>query len=262
LEFCAPRNPKEELLADRLRFTPEIRLACQTTSNGPVSLRRLVLDDEDIQLVGIDSSSTLPTSVGEEKELAVLFADIRGFTPFAEALPPYDVVHVLNRYFTQMGAVIDKHGGAIDNYMGDGFMALFGMKNDPHPALSAVSAALDMLEAMNRLTPYLEATYSRSFRIGIGIHFGDVVVGAIGGRSLKRVTAIGDAVNFASRIEAANKEAETQLLISSDTYDQVSDEVRIGKAVCVSIPGKSGDFLLYEVVGLGSLDLPTPYDKP
>ena len=106
LEYCEPRNPNEQLLADRLNFTPEIRLACQTTFTGDLTLRRLVLDDEDLQLAGQQTSTSGPCSVGEEKQLAVLFADIRGFTPFAEALPPYDVVHVLNRYFHRMGVVI------------------------------------------------------------------------------------------------------------------------------------------------------------
>jgi adenylate cyclase len=250
LDYCEPRNPKETLLADRLKFTPEIRLACQTTFNGDLTLRRLVLDDEDIQLAGQQTAAGAACSVGEEKQLAVLFADIRGFTPFAEALPPYDVVHVLNRYFHRMGAVISRNGGSIDNYMGDGLMALFGMKDQTSAALNAVRAGLEMIDAMELLKPYLEMTYSRTFEIGIGIHFGEVVVGAIGGQSLRRVTAIGDAVNLASRIEAANKKAGTRLLVSAETYEEVKDHVRVGNTVCVSLPGKTGEYSLREIVGL------------
>jgi len=250
LEHCVAPNEKEQRLADRLHFTPDIRLACQTTINDHVKLRRLVLDEEDLQLTDQRSVGPTPTSVGEEKQLAVLFCDIRGFTPFAEALPPYDVVHVLNRYFHEMGMVISRNGGKIDNYMGDGFMALFGMEDQTDPALQAVAAGLEMLEAMGKLRPYLETIYARSFQIGIGIHYGDVVVGAIGAQSLKRVTAIGDAVNLASRIEAANKQAGTKLLISEQTYDVVKDRVQLGTTIRVTLPGKSGEYALYEVAGL------------
>jgi len=92
LEYCVARNDLEQKLADRLHFTPDIRLACQTTIGDDVKLRRLVLDDKDLQLTDQRSVGAAPTSAGEEKRLAVLFSDIRGFTPFAEALPPFDVV--------------------------------------------------------------------------------------------------------------------------------------------------------------------------
>src|SRR6185295_11780363 len=190
------------------------------------------------------------SSIGEEKQLAVLFADIRGFTPFAEALPPYDVVYALNRYFHEMGQVINRNGGHIDNYMGDGLMALFGMEDSTAAALQAVKAGLEMHAAMESLRPYLQTIYSNSFQIGVGIHYGDVVVGAIGAQSLKRVTAIGDAVNLASRIEAANKKAGTRLLVSNETYEEVKDHVRVGNTVCVSLPGKTGEYSLREIVGL------------
>jgi adenylate cyclase len=250
LEHCAARNDKEQSLAERLSFTPDIRLACQTTFRGNLKLRRLVLDDKDLQLAGQQSAGSGPAAVGEEKQLAVLFADIRGFTPFAEALPPYDVVHVLNRYFNLMGSVIDRNGGSIDNYMGDGLMALFGLGDGATAAIRAVRAGVQMLDAMEHLKPYLRMAYSRSFEIGVGIHYGDVVVGAIGAQSLKRVTAIGDAVNLASRIEAANKQAGTRILISNETYSHVRDQVRVGKTVCVPLPGKSGDYFLREILAV------------
>jgi adenylate cyclase len=245
LEHCAPPNDKESRLAERLHFGPEIRLACQTTVSGDVELRRLVLDAEDLKIVG-----SSPTSVGEEKEVAILFADIRGFTTFAERLPAYDVVHVLNRYFHQVGQAITRNGGSIDNYMGDGLMALFGVEDARDAALNAVRAGLDMLDAVERLRPYLENIYTRSFQIGIGVHYGEVVVGAIGHDESKRVTAIGDSVNLASRIESVNKNAGTEFLISEATYAEVKEHIRVGKSVSVALPGKSGEYRLYEVAGI------------
>jgi adenylate cyclase len=250
LDHCAPRNKGERALAERLHFTPEIRLACQTLISGDVEIRRLVLDNEDLDLTDQSRSGAMAAPVGEEMHAAVLFADIRGFTTFSESLPPYDVVHILNRYFHQVGQAITRNGGHIDNYMGDGLMALFGVEDPKDAALRAVRAGLDMLKAVERLRPYLENIYTRSFRVGVGVHFGEVVVGAIGHDESRRVTAIGDTVNFASRIESANKSAATELLISEATYDEVKDKVRVGKTVRVTISGKSGEYTLYEIVGL------------
>lgn len=254
LERCAPRNEKEGALAGRLRFTPDIRLACQTTVSGDVTLRRLVLDAEDVELTSQIRPGATPVSVGEEKQVAVLFADIRGFTSFAERLPPYDVIHVLNRYFHQMGLVIGRNGGYIDNYMGDGLMALFGVEDPTGAALQAVRAGLDMLEAVERLKPYFQVIYTKCFQIGVGVHCGEVVVGTIGAADRKRETAIGDAVNLASRIETANKEAGTHLLISEDVYAQVKGRVRVGRQVRVTLPGKTGEYTLYEVVGMNETE--------
>src|SRR4029077_10310577 len=115
----SPRNDKETALAEKLGFSAEIRLACQTTVNGDVKLRRLILDSEDASLASNLAAERSPCSVGEEKRLAILFADIRGFTSFAEKMLPYDVIHILNRYFNKMGMIISSHSGRIDNYMGD-----------------------------------------------------------------------------------------------------------------------------------------------
>src|SRR5436305_8583209 len=141
LDRCAPRNEKENELAARLHFSPEIRLACQTTVNGDVKLRRLVLDAEDIKLTAQPSRADATAPIGEEKKLAILFADIRGFTPFAERLLPYDVVHVLNRYYYEVGRAISEHGGRIDNYMGDGLLALFGIDDTKEGGRQALGSA-------------------------------------------------------------------------------------------------------------------------
>ncbi|MFA6231533.1 MAG: adenylate/guanylate cyclase domain-containing protein [Rhodanobacter sp.] len=101
--------------------------------------------------------------------MTVLFTDIRGFTAYSEVLPPHGVVHVLSRHFRDMGPPVTRFGGRIDNYMGDGLMALFGLDDDGQDVpLRAVQAALAMLEAMDGLKPYLETAYGRSFDMGIG----------------------------------------------------------------------------------------------
>jgi len=249
LEYCTPRTEKELALAERLNFCPSIRLACQTKISGDVNLRRLVLDDADVELTSQLNRGLHTTSVGEEKEVAILFADIRGFTNFAEALVPYDVVHVLNRYFLRMDQAIKRNGGYIDNYMGDGLLALFGVENNDNASLNAVKAGLEMLEEMERLRPYLQIIYDRCWEIGIGIHYGEAVIGTIGG-SVRRTTIIGDSVNFASRIESANKELGTNLLVSERVYETVKDKVLVNERVKLKIKGKTGEYALYKIIGL------------
>lgn len=249
IEACAPRNEKEQAMAGRLHFTPEIRLACQTTLNGAVRIRRLALDAEDVELIKHEADAPR-MAIGVEKRIAILFSDIRGFTPFSEALPPYDVVHVLNRYFDVMGKVVHRNGGCIDNYMGDGLMALFGVENPADAPLRAVTAGVEMLKAMDEFKPYLQTLYGSAFDIGVGIHVGDAVVGDIGAAGKKRTTAIGDAVNFASRIESANKKAQTRLLVSAEVFAEVKDCVESRAPIPLAIPGKQGLYNLYEVLSL------------
>ncbi|HTD28404.1 MAG TPA: adenylate/guanylate cyclase domain-containing protein, partial [Xanthomonadaceae bacterium] len=193
IDDCAPRTVAEQTLADRLGFDRTLRLACQTVPHADLTIRRLVLDDDDVELVDQRRKSGAGTAVGEERELAILFSDIRGFTSFSEALPPHDVVHVLNRYFHVMVPPIARFGGQIDNYMGDGLMALFGLQDgEENVALRAVQAGLAMLDALDALKPYLVTAYGRSFEMGVGIHYGEVVVGSVGAIGRERVTAIGD----------------------------------------------------------------------
>ena len=250
LEHCAPRNAEEQSIAETLRLEPKVRLACQTVVTGKVKVRRLVTDIlEDVDLTSLYVKGVEPCSIGVEKYILILFSDIRGFTPFAESLLSYDVIHVLNLYFQKVGEVIGRHGGIINNYMGDGFMALFEADDPAEGALRAVRAGLDLLDAVQKLEPYLEELYQKSFQIRIGLHFGQVVAGKLGSPGNKKMTVIGDTVNFASRIEAANKQAGTQFLISEDTYGLVKTQVRVGRCVRLALPGKSGKYNLYEVAG-------------
>lgn len=252
LENVDPPNAEERMLAERLGLPREVRIACQATVRGPTRVRRLVLDEDDVALViRLRKAKVELTPIGEELRVAILFSDIRGFTPFSESLLPYDVIHVLNRYFEAVGATIVSQGGFINNYMGDGFMALFGVDGQPEAALRAVRSAIAMLDLMqSKISPYLVRTYGRTFDVGIGIHYGEAVVGPIGSADRKTVTAIGDAVNFASRIESANKEVGTRLLISDATYREIADRVVVGKTASVQVKGKTGDYLLHEITGL------------
>jgi adenylate cyclase len=250
LENVCPRNEKEEKMAERRNFSANVRLACQTTLRGDVALRRLVLDDEDRRLVDQEVAYAAPRSVGEERLLAILFSDIRDFTAFSEAHLPYDVIHAHNRYFSRVGAIIEQFHGQIDNFMGDGIMALFGVDDPANPTLNAVRAGLEMLRAVEEMQPYFETQFRTRLRIGVGVHYGEAVLGAIGAGNRRRLTAIGDAVNVASRVESANKDAGTSFLISQRAYQQVGQQVKTGRLVQLPLKGKTGVFQLHEVTGL------------
>lgn len=237
-------------MAERLHFAPEIRLACQTRIDGDVSLRRMVLDSDDVLITDQRIAGLTPGIVGEERAVTVMFADVRGFTGFAETLPAYDVVHSLNRIFCSVGSAIARHGGRIDNYMGDGLMALFDGEDAGIAASQAVRAGLEMLDAMEKLQPYFRDNYGKALRIGIGAHFGEVVIGSIGAAAMKRTTAIGDVVNLASRIESANKSLGTSFLVSQAVHDLVGNLVVSRRHEGVCLPGKTGVQTLHEITCL------------
>lgn len=251
LEFCSPRSKGERIVAERLNFSPETRLACQTKITGDVHVRRLVVDHDDIEFTRGIAEGPRPSSIGEEKKLAILFADVRGFTSLTEPMSPYDVIYFLNRYFHLTNKVIESYGGYVDNYMGDGLMALFGHDDAPDAAFRAVCAALTMLEEVEKRSRHFEELYGVKVHIGIGIHHGNVVVGMIGAGDRQRTTAIGDAVNFASRIEAANKKYGTELLISNEVYRRIAARITVGRQIeDAVIEGKTGQHALREVKGL------------
>lgn len=223
-----------------------IRLACQARPLGDAAIRRLVADEEDVRLVGAEKSSC---ALGRELELAVLFSDLEDFTSFAESALPYDVIHVLDRYFNRMGEVVLRNGGLIDKYVGDGLMAIFGFEeSDPKKKCeSAVRAALEMLAELDRLNPYFERQFGRPFRSRIGVHFGRMIGGEFGHPSERRFTVLGDAVNVASRIEAFNKRTKTSLLVSADVYEQVKGSATVGARCVGELKGKTGNFELFEI---------------
>jgi adenylate cyclase len=164
------------------------------------------------------------------RRVAVMFVDFRSFTAGARSRSPQDVVDRLDGAFAVLVEILDRHGGIVNKFLGDGFLALFGAPFEateaPH---RAVAAAREMLLAMNAINDGA----SWPLRIGIGIHFGEVVAGNIGSPRRKEYTVIGDTVNFASRLEALNKEFGSQLLISAAVRDALgeacSDAVSLGE---------------------------------
>ncbi|MCP9625897.1 adenylate/guanylate cyclase domain-containing protein [Rhodopseudomonas palustris] len=155
---------------------------------------------------------------GETRRVVVMFVDFRNFTGAARARTPSEVVARLDEAFEVLVEVLEQHGGIVNKFLGDGFLALFGAPiEDPDAAAGAVAAGREMLSAMEENN----AGHPWPLRIGISIHIGDAVVGTVGSPRRKEYTVIGDTVNFAARLESLNKEFGTQLLISSAIRDEV-----------------------------------------
>jgi adenylate cyclase len=170
------------------------------------------------------------SAAGDVRRVAVMFVDFRGFTAGARSRSPQDVVDRLDGAFAVLVEILDHHGGIVNKFLGDGFLALFGAPLAASDAAHrAVAAGREMLRAMDRIN----AGSSWPLRIGIGIHFGEVVAGSIGSPRRKEYTVIGDTVNFASRLEALNKDFGSQLLISSAVRDALGadggDAVALGE---------------------------------
>ena len=246
LEKCPLRTEAEQALAKRLGLGDEVRLACQLRPCGDLRVRRLVLDETDLMMSSqLDRSAA--TRVGEVREVTVFFSDIVGFTTIAETLPPYDVMYLLNRYFVQAGEIIERNGGYIDKFVGDGMMALFGVDGQEDAPIRAVNAALQTLAATDRMKPFMASMYALDFDIRIGLHHGEALLGSVGTLGHERLTAIGDVVNVASRVEGANKEAGTRLLISEALYRLVEDKVEVLDFVRTRLRGTSERITLYEI---------------
>ncbi len=158
-----------------------------------------------------------PALGGERREVTVLVSDIAGYTTLSERLPPERVVHLLNRYLASAATAVERHGGFVDKFMGDGMLAVFGAPlADPGHARHAVDAALEILVAANT-DPARAGADETPFHTRIGIATGVVVIGNVGSEGRLNYTVIGDAVNLAARLETANKRYGTTILVTEET---------------------------------------------
>lgn len=219
-ENLAPLTDAEAQLLRKLNAAPGIRLGCQARVLGDIEVRPLIQPG-----AGTFSPKSLdPLGWGVEREIAVLFLDIRGFSRISEKSLPYDVVFILNSLFGEVGAEVESANGYIDKFMGDGMMALFGLATSPAEASrDAIRAAIAAKEAAEKASRILTHHISEPVRIGVGIHTGPAVIGRIGKTSDQtapsRLTAIGDTVNIAARLESATKELGAGIVVSAHAFE-------------------------------------------
>ena len=212
-----PPTEDEQLVLRRIGTTSNVRLACQLRPRGAVEVMPLLPPFAR----AVDGRRRVDLAQGSEREIAILFVDIRGFTALSEGRLPYDVVFVLNRYFAAMGRAVEVAGGRVDKFIGDGIMALFGIERGAHTGCREALAAARLISArLDELNASLGAELDRPLRIGIGIHCGPAIVGEMGYGNAASITAIGDAVNTASRLESLTKNFACELVVSDETVSR------------------------------------------
>ena len=189
---------------------------------------------------------------GEEREVTVLFSDLRSFTTMCEGRSPREMLAILNRYFTRMSAIVESHGGVVDKYVGDAMMALFGAPVTDHDdADHAMESALEMSEALDEMNRDWQTEGGHTLSAGIGINTDVVVAGNMGSQTRLNYTVIGDGVNLAARLERLTKtpEYETRIIVSRSTLEKVKGRYRTRRLGEVAVKGKQKATEIYALLG-------------
>ncbi|GAJ95255.1 2Fe-2S iron-sulfur cluster binding domain-containing protein [Agrobacterium rhizogenes] len=206
-----PPEGLEQKTLNRIGATLDVRLACQLRPTGNISVVPLLTPMAETA-IPVYSQTASP---GREREIVVFFCDLRHFTALTEARLPFDIVFLLNRYFAIVGRIVEENGGRMDKFIGDGAMALFGLRTTPKEAnRQALKAAAEIVREIDKLSAELADDLAAPLEIAIGLHTGSAVVGSMGYGNVKNVTAIGDTVNVASRLESVAKEFNRTLVFS------------------------------------------------
>ena len=244
-------EPEEAKVLARVGAPPNVRLACQVRPPpGHYSVALLLPTSAG----PVEAYRREPQAHGGEQYIAILFADIRGFTSISEGKLPYDVVFLLNRYFRATGQAIEAAGGRLDKFIGDGVMALFGLNRTPEVACrQALEAARRMSDALTELNEALSGDLDQPLRIGIGLHGGPAIVGEMGYERAAQITAIGDTVNTASRLETLTKEFTVELVVSQELLDRAGIDLGDAPRHDVEIRGRQGRLAVRAIKRAGSL---------
>lgn len=194
---------------------------------------------------------------GRQTEVTMLFSDIRGFTTMSDGRPPQEIVNTLNEYFEVMVDILFKYSGTLDKFVGDEIIGLFGapIAIDDAP-FKAVSCALAMLQGLEEFNRTRAAENQAPIRIGIGINTGNVITGSIGSTRALQYTAIGDAMNVASRL--VNVAGSGEIIVSEDTYRYLVGRVEATALPPVKVKGKAEELKVYRITGLRKLTTPLP----
>ena len=238
MDKLSVQTEAETALSRKMHFPSGVRLACQTRISGKkIRLHRLIRDNIDLKMLPRRGQGGTPICLGEEKELALFFLDIRNFTEFAESHLPYDVIHLLNRFHRLVHGIIENHNGKVIEVAGDGIYAVFGLECGITIAVeSATVTARNVLDEIERFSEsYSEPYFELELKVGIGLHAGKVIYGHVGIGVEDALSVIGFPVNTAARIEAATKQLNNSLLVSESAYkilpasrqDVVSAEIEL-----------------------------------
>ncbi len=187
---------------------------------------------------------------GDRREIAVLVADLRGFSSKAEEMAPDDMMDLLNCFFGSMVDIISKYGGTVIEFMGDGILAVFGapMRNEKYAA-SAIVSAIEMQNAMQKVNEFCKRRGTPELEMGVGVHCGEAFIGNVGSEKMMRYNVIGRVVNECSRIEGCS--VGGQVLVSQDTIDKLNCEVQVVNRAQIAAKGIKEPIQICEISGIG-----------
>lgn len=210
VEALPPPGFTESRALARIKAPPGVRLACQLRPTADLAVVPLLPAKGTLE-----PGRLLGGLEGEERPVTVMFIDLRGSTRLGEAHLPYDVMFILDLFFTEMAEALEASRGHYAAFTGDGLMALYGLDGDPKAGVAAaLHGARDMLARLDLVNRQLAAQLKSPLRIGIGIHFGEAIVGPMGPPQVKVTSAVGDVVNTAARLESMTKEHDCLLALS------------------------------------------------
>jgi adenylate cyclase len=212
IEDVSEPNAHEARVIKRLGLDDDVRLACQLKPSKNLSVIPLI----NPETKEIKTRSPVGLS-GKEKETVVVFIDLREFTKLSEKKLPYDVVYILNKYYSVCGEIIESNKGRLDKFIGDGIMAIFdGSENSSENCKNSIKTAQMISNAIKDLNIEMKSDFSEELRFGIGIHVGNTIVGMMGYGQTVSETVVGDNVNVAARLEELNKKYGSELVVSKD----------------------------------------------
>ncbi len=234
----------EQATLNRINADPDVRLACQLRPQNNISIVPLLAPTLENNL----PANSHQINPGREQEIVILFCDIRNFTTLTESQLPYDVVFLLNRYFAIIGQAVEQAGGRVDKFIGDGAMALFGLQGSPELACrQALKACATIIQEIDRLSQELATDLFIPLRVAIGVHSGPAIVGAMGYSNVKSLTAIGDTVNVASRLETIAKELDVTLVVSEPTIIKAGSDTSQLESREITVRGRAEPLRIYVV---------------
>jgi adenylate cyclase len=245
----APSGMEAKALA-RIGATPGLRLACQIRPTAEISILPLLAADASAADAAVRGGLQ-----GSERLITVLFVDLRGSTTLGEAKMPYDLLYILNQFFREMTKALDATNGHYAQFAGDGLMALYGL-NAKDPATGAVDAlrgAREMLARIDQLNSRLRADLPQPMRIGIGIHFSEAIVGAMGPPDSQIVTAIGETVNTCARLESLTKKYDCAVIVSQRAAEMAGLEVKGRQLHQAVMSGRTQTVEFYALKALADL---------
>ena len=243
IDNLEPVGELENLALKRINAPPNVRLACQAKIKGDVQLTPLLPADATMRL-----AQPVGGVSGEEKQVIAMFVDLRESTKLAEYKLPYDVLFILNEFFTEMSKSLHLSNGHYAQFAGDGLMALYGLETDLQTGcVNALQGAQDMLERLDALNGKMQSDLEQPLKIGIGLHCGVAIVGNMGPPKSPNYSAIGDNINITARLEAHTKALNCKVVISKEMIEHAGINHGQLTSTKVSIRGREGGMNVYTI---------------